>query len=111
MRRSSPGPGLASTSASEPFVLAARVSARLPPEPTGHSSGDAVAVHWYAAREAQLNMATVLDIRSARPASRWDAVCPRALQRGEALFALVSMEKEVAGRVQRRNNRDSCRPG
>ena len=63
--------------------------------------------------EAQLNMATVFDIRCARPASRWDAVRPRALQRGEALFALVPMEEqeERAGRARGRNDRSSRRPG
>ena len=41
-----------------------------------------------------------------------DAMCPRALQRGEALFALVPMEEQEASRTRpRAHHRDSCRPG
>ena len=43
-------------------------------------------------------MAMIFDIRCARPASRWDAMRPRALPRGEALLALVPMEEEEGRR-------------
>ena len=46
-------------------------------------------------------MATVFDIRCARPAPRWGGLRPRALPRGEALLALVPME-EKEGRQQKR---------
>jgi len=48
-------------------------------------------------------MAMIFDIRCARPASRWDAIPtpsrwdalrPRALPRGDALLALVSVQEE-----------------
>ena len=97
MPKSSHGPGRGSTNACEPCARAAHDSApprpeRSEPRPCRRTGRLPRALIGCITRP--LNMAMVFDIRCARPASRWDASCPRALQRGEAFFALVPMEEQ-----------------
>ena len=63
--------------------------------------------------EAQLNMAMVFDIRSARPVTRW-VPCARARyneERHSLPWFRWKNKKKRAGRAGRRTHRDSCRPG